>query len=76
MSDAPGSFDTSEAVNVTTTMEEATEAGYLGAIFDDGDYTVQGVTGVTQSAASQQKPPTPVPKAEKAEPEHKHRRGE
>lgn len=40
----PGQFDTSEAVNVTTTFEEAMEAGYLGAIFDDGDYTVKGVT--------------------------------
>lgn len=41
---APGAFDTSDAVNVTTTLEEANEAGYLGAIYDDGDYTVAGVT--------------------------------
>ena len=56
---APGSFDTSEAVEVTTTMEEATEAGFLGASFDDADYTVAGVTGEAQSApsAALKKPP-------------------
>ena len=43
ITDEPGAFDTSEAVNVTTTLEEANEAGYLGASFDDGDYTVAGV---------------------------------
>jgi hypothetical protein len=73
MTDAPGSFDTSEAVNITTTMEEATEAGYLGVSFDDSDLTVAGVTaGSTAKAASA---PSPS-KAEKAEPEHKSRRGE
>lgn len=40
----PGAFDTSDAVNVTKTFEEAMEAGYLGAVYDDGDYTVKGVT--------------------------------
>jgi hypothetical protein len=76
---APGTFDTSEAVNVTKTLEEANEAGYLGAVYDDDDLTVQGVTGASQSAASQAKPPTPVPspvKEEKAEPERKSHRGE
>lgn len=40
----PGAFDTSEAVNITETYDEALEVGYLGVIFDDGDYTVDGVT--------------------------------
>ena len=44
----PGEFDTSEAVNVTTTQEEAQEVGYLGAVYDDADYTVAGVTGESQ----------------------------
>jgi hypothetical protein len=79
MKESPGSFDTTEAVNITTTVEEADEVGYLGVSFDDGDYTVEGVTGHKQTAKSQQKPPTPIPtaKAEKAEPDtHKSRRGE
>jgi hypothetical protein len=79
MSDAPGSFETTEAVGMTTTEKEAQEAGYLGVNFDDSDLTVQGVTGVKQSAKSQAKPPEPIPtaKAEKAAPEsHKSRRGE
>jgi Iap family predicted aminopeptidase len=77
MSVTQSSFD--EAVNMTATIEEATEAGYLGVNFDEDDHTVQGVTGVKQSAKSQAKPPTPIPtaKVEKAEPEsHKSRRGE
>jgi hypothetical protein len=75
----PGAFDTSEAVNVTKTLEEADEAGYLVAVYDDDDLTVQGVTGAEQSAESQAKPPAAVPspvKEEKAEPERKSHRGE
>jgi hypothetical protein len=69
-------------VDSTDTLEEATEKGFLGQVFDENPneyYTVAGVTGTPQSAKSQQKPPTPIPtaKAEKAEPEsHKSRRGE
>lgn len=62
---APGEFDTSEAVNVTRTYEEAQEVGYLGAIYDDADYTVEGVTGETQTAPSAKlKSPPPVVKDE------------
>lgn len=72
MTDNPGSFDTTDAVNVTKTLDEATEAGYLGAIFDDSDLTVAGVLSGTPAKASA----SPSPKPEKAESEHKARRGE
>lgn len=61
----PGEFDTSEAVNVTTTQEEAQEVGYLGAVYDDADYTVAGVTGETQAQTT---PPKPPPQVHKDEP--------
>lgn len=65
----PGSFDTSEATNVTTTLEEANEVGYLGATFDDEDYTVAGVTGESQETETQQQPPQPPPQPLKDEPQ-------
>lgn len=60
----PGAFDTSEAVNVTTTQEEAQEVGYLGATWDDADYTVAGVTGEEQGATAAPKAPPQVVKDE------------
>lgn len=68
---APGAFDTSEAVNVTTTLEEANEAGYLGAVYDDDDLTIAGVTGAEQSAESQSAPHKPPPQPVKDEPKSK-----
>lgn len=66
--ETPGAFDTSEAVNVTTTLEEANEAGYLGAVYDDEDYTVAGVTGEKQGTT---KPPQKQPQTFKDEPKSK-----
>lgn len=54
--DKPGAIDTSEAVNVTTNLEEATEAGYLGASFDDEDLTVEGVTSEHHGGAAPDAP--------------------
>ena len=44
----PGEFDTSGATDSALTLEEANEKGYYGYTFDDGDYTVAGVTGTAQ----------------------------
>jgi hypothetical protein len=70
----PGAFDTSEAVNVTTTFEEAHEAGYLGAKFHDDDLTVAGVTAGAPAASAAPAAAKPAP--EHSEPERKTKRGE
>jgi hypothetical protein len=71
----PGAFDTSEAVNVTTTLDEAHEAGYLGAKFHDDDLTVAGVTA-DAPAASAAPAPAAKPAAAEPEAERKTKRGE
>jgi hypothetical protein len=69
---APGALDVSEATDSALTLEEANEKGFYGYVFDDGDYTVAGVTGSEQSAQSA--PPKPVPSPDKGDaPKHKDR---
>jgi hypothetical protein len=69
----------SEAVMTTNTLEEATEAGFLGVSFDDGDYTVSGVTkGEAKPAPAPTPPPAKADTGEKSDPapSHRPRRGE
>jgi hypothetical protein len=41
-----------EPTDTATTLEEAHEKGFLGAVFDDGDYTLAGVTKDAKSSGS------------------------
>lgn len=48
-SDAPAQ---PEPVDTALTLEEANDKGFLGAVFDDGDYTLAGVTKDAKSSGS------------------------
>jgi hypothetical protein len=68
----PGALDVSDATDSALTLEESFEKGFYGYVFDDADYTVEGVTGTEQKAQSS--PPQKVPSPDKGDaPKHKDR---